>query len=150
MVRLAAERYSDLEAVVDGDVRLTFAQLAEAVDGVRPGRPWRRGIEPGDRVGRLGAQHLEWIVAALGLLSAGAVLVPLNTRFKGAEAAYILGKSRARILFCVNGFLGNDYVAMLDALARPTCPTSRPSSSCEARRRPGRSAGPTIWPPGRS
>jgi acyl-CoA synthetase (AMP-forming)/AMP-acid ligase II len=46
-------------------------------------------------------------------LSAGVVLVPLNTRFKGGEAAWILAKSRARILFCVNGFLGNDYVAML-------------------------------------
>ena len=39
--------------------------------------------------------------------------MPLNTRFKGAEAAYVLGKSRARMLFTVNGFLDTDYVAML-------------------------------------
>jgi len=42
------------------------------------------------------------------------VLVPLNTRFKGAEAADILARSRARILVTVDGFLDNRYVAMLD------------------------------------
>ena len=45
---------------------------------------------------------------------AGAVLVPLNTRYKGAEAAYILRASGARILFTVQGFLGTDYPALLD------------------------------------
>jgi acyl-CoA synthetase (AMP-forming)/AMP-acid ligase II len=55
----------------------------------------------------------EWVVAALGLQSAGGVLVPLNTRFKGREAAYILGKSRAKALVTITGFLDTDYVALL-------------------------------------
>jgi acyl-CoA synthetase (AMP-forming)/AMP-acid ligase II len=55
----------------------------------------------------------EWIPTVLGLQAAGGVLVPLNTRYKGAEAGYILRKSRARLLVTVNGFLGFDYVAML-------------------------------------
>ena len=42
------------------------------------------------------------------------MLVPLNTRFKGSEAAYILGQSGARMLFTVDGFLGNDYPGLLD------------------------------------
>ena len=50
----------------------------------------------------------------LGLQSAGGVVVPINTRYKGAEAAYLLDRSRARVLVTVNGFLGNDYVGMLD------------------------------------
>jgi acyl-CoA synthetase (AMP-forming)/AMP-acid ligase II len=41
-------------------------------------------------------------------------LVPLNTRFKGADAAFILRQSGARMLFTVDGFLGNDYPALLD------------------------------------
>src|SRR5690606_34839315 len=57
----------------------------------------------------------EWVVALFGLQSAGAVLVPLNTRYKGIEVAHILRRSRARILFTVEGFLGNDYVSMLRA-----------------------------------
>src|SRR5206468_11968364 len=40
--------------------------------------------------------------------------VPLNTRFKGQEAAYILQKSGAKVLLTVTDFLGTDYVAMLE------------------------------------
>ncbi len=42
---------------------------------------------------------------------AGAVLVPVNTRFKGHEAADILARSGARLLVTVTDFLGTDYVA---------------------------------------
>ena len=41
------------------------------------------GVEPGDRVAIWAPNTLDWIVSALGAVSAGAVLVPLNTRFKG-------------------------------------------------------------------
>jgi acyl-CoA synthetase (AMP-forming)/AMP-acid ligase II len=112
LVRTSAERYPDVEALVDGDTRLTFAQLGDVVvDATRAAIA--AGIEPGDRAAIWAPNCGEWVVAALGLLSAGAVLVPLNTRFKGQEAAYILGKSGAKALFTVNGFLGTDYVALL-------------------------------------
>ena len=52
------------------------------------------GIERGDRVAVWAPNSLEWIVAALGVTTAGGVLVPVNTRFKGAEAAYVLGAQR--------------------------------------------------------
>ena len=55
----------------------------------------------------------EWVVAGLGIHLAGGVLVPVNTRFKGREADYILQKSKARILFTVTDFLDTDYVALL-------------------------------------
>ena len=61
----------------------------------------------------------EWVVALVGLQSVGAVLVPLNTRYKGAEAADIVERSRARILVTVDGFLGNHYPAMLAGHALP-------------------------------
>ena len=53
--------------------------------------------------------------AALGVYSAGGVIVPLNTRFKGAEAAYILDRARAKLLFTVTDFLDTDYVDLLRA-----------------------------------
>ena len=71
------------------------------------------GIEPGDRVAVWAPNCAEWVVAALGAVGAGAVLVPLNTRYKGAEAAYILRASGARLLFTVEGFLGTDYPGLL-------------------------------------
>ena len=48
-------------------------------------------------------------------IAMAAAIVPLNTRFKGHEAADILLRSRAKVLCCVNGFLGTDYPAMLAA-----------------------------------
>ena len=47
------------------------------------------------------------------LQRAGAVLVPLNTRFKGAEAAYILDRADVRLLFTVTDFLATNYVELL-------------------------------------
>jgi acyl-CoA synthetase (AMP-forming)/AMP-acid ligase II len=112
LVRYSAERFPDLEGLVDGDLRLTFPQLAEAVEG-SAAAAIAAGLERGDRAAIWAPNIGEWVIASLGLLSIGAVIVPLNTRFKGREAADILTRSRAKALFCVNGFLGNDYVAML-------------------------------------
>lgn len=71
------------------------------------------GIAPGDRVAIWAPNSAGWIIAALGIQAARAVLVPINTRLKGAEAGYILRRSGARLLLTVDGFLGNDYRAML-------------------------------------
>jgi len=113
LVADAAARFGDAEAVVDGEVRLTFAQLEGEALRVTAAA-MAAGIHPGDRVAIWAPNMAEWIVAALGLVGAGAALVPLNTRFKGPEAAYVLTRSRARALFTVRGFLGIDYPALLD------------------------------------
>ena len=51
------------------------------------------------------------MIAAFGLLSAGGVLVPVNTRFKAEEAAGIIGGSGAKAVLVQKGFLGQDYAA---------------------------------------
>ncbi len=112
LLRAAAEAFGSASAVEDGAVRLSFAELAESAE--RATRAFcALGLEPGDRVAIWAPNLWEWIVAALGLQSAGGVLVPLNTRLKGAEATYILRKSRARLLLTMDDFLGQDYVAQL-------------------------------------
>jgi acyl-CoA synthetase (AMP-forming)/AMP-acid ligase II len=73
------------------------------------------GVRQGMRVGLWAPNSVRWIVAALGVLGAGGVLVPLNTRFKGREAAYVLRKSEANVLVTVTDFLDNDYLGMLRA-----------------------------------
>jgi acyl-CoA synthetase (AMP-forming)/AMP-acid ligase II len=108
----SAERYGDAPAVIDGDGTLTFNQVASEMVSVA-GSLVARGVEPGDRVALWAPNSARWITAALGVLASGARLVPLNTRFKGTEAAYILNKSRARSLLCANGFLGAEYVDMV-------------------------------------
>jgi len=113
LVADAAARFGEAEAVADGDIRLSFAQLERDALAVT-GAAMAAGIHPGDRVAMWAPNMAQWIVAALGLVGAGAALVPLNTRFKGPEAAYVLTRSRARALFTVRGFLGIDYPAMLE------------------------------------
>jgi HIP---CoA ligase len=114
LVRRAAERFATTEAVVDGDIRWTYGELAVKVD--HAARAFvTAGLLQGERVAVWAPNIHEWIVGALGAQMAGGVVVPLNTRFKGAEAADILARSGARILLCVNGFLGNDYVSALRA-----------------------------------
>jgi len=114
MLRDTARRCADAEAVVDGTRRVPYSALQAMVDEAARAL-MASGIEPGDRVAIWAPNSLEWIVAALGITSAGGVLVPINTRFKGAEAAYILARSGARALFTVRGFLDTDYPALLAA-----------------------------------
>jgi acyl-CoA synthetase (AMP-forming)/AMP-acid ligase II len=112
ILRANAPRFAACEAVIDGERRVTYSELSDRV--VRATRAvMAGGIEPGNRVAIWAPNTLEFIVAALGILGAGAWLVPVNTRFKGDEAAYVLRKSGARLLFTVDGFLGIDYVELL-------------------------------------
>jgi acyl-CoA synthetase (AMP-forming)/AMP-acid ligase II len=116
LVASAAQEHGGAEALVDLSVdpavRLSYGDLGERSREVGAALV-AAGIEPGDRVAIWGPNCWEWVVTLLGLHAAGAVLVPLNTRYKGLEAAEILRRSRARLLFTVEGFLGNDYVSML-------------------------------------
>jgi acyl-CoA synthetase (AMP-forming)/AMP-acid ligase II len=120
LAQWAARTYGDAEAVVDGETRLTFTELA-ALAHRATRATIAAGVEPGDRVAVWGPNSWEWIVTALGILGAGAWLVPLNTRFKGEEAAYVLDRAGARALFAVRGFLDTDYPAMLRA-TEPSLP----------------------------
>jgi HIP---CoA ligase len=112
LVAGAARRYGDAEAVVDNGLRLSYAGLAELAEASTRS-VIASGLQPGERAAIWAPNIHEWITAALGIQGAGGVLVPLNTRFKGFEAADILLRSGARMLFCVNGFLGTDYPALL-------------------------------------
>lgn len=112
MVRERARRSGDAEAVVCGTRRIGFAALGAMVQDAAKAL-LASGIATGDRVAVWAPNSLEWIVAALGVTTSGGVLVPVNTRFKGTEAAFVIGRSRARALFTVRGFLDTDYPALL-------------------------------------
>lgn len=114
----AAQEFAESEAVVTDEVRWTFVEL-EAKAKAAALAFVRAGIAPGDRVAIWAPNIPEWIVALLGVHMAGGVVVPLNTRFKGTEAADIINRSRARLVLCVSGFLDFDYVEALQGAALP-------------------------------
>jgi acyl-CoA synthetase (AMP-forming)/AMP-acid ligase II len=113
MLADSQERFSQRVAIRDGQTTLTYPQLAQAAREFAAALV-SAGVAPGERVAIWCFNSAEWVVAALGIFTAGAVLVPVNTRFKGAEAAELLSRSGARVLVTATDFLGNDYVAMLE------------------------------------
>ncbi|MFF6781292.1 AMP-binding protein [Streptomyces sp. NPDC012510] len=112
LVRSAARRFGGVEAVVDGRTRVSYAELGSRIERAAAACV-ANGVRVGDRVAVWAPNSLDWIVSALGAVSAGAVLVPLNTRFKGGEAADVLARSRTKLLFVTGTFLGTSYVASL-------------------------------------
>jgi acyl-CoA synthetase (AMP-forming)/AMP-acid ligase II len=113
MVAGAANDHGARLAILDGDRHLTYAELAEQVRAFGASLV-AAGTERGERVGIWAPNGFEWVVAALGTLAAGGVVVPVNTRFKGAEAADILARGAVRTLVTTTDFLGVDYLALLD------------------------------------
>src|SRR5699024_1791190 len=112
VVRLAAEQWPHVEAVVDGETRITFSELDEMVTHAARAVV-ATGLTRGERAAIWAPNCWQWIVAALGIHRAGGAVVPMTTRYKGDEAAYALTASGARLLFTVRGFLGIDYPALL-------------------------------------
>jgi len=110
MVLSVADRFGDAEAVVDGALRLTFSQVAERIR-CAAGAFADLGIDKGERVAVWAPNSAEWIIAAFGLLTAGGVLVPVNTRFKTEEAGDVIARSGAKAVLVQKGFLGQDFTA---------------------------------------
>ena len=112
LLRQAAARYPERAAIVDGAVAISYADLLARSQAVARAL-MALNVQAGDRVAIWAPNLHEWILAACGSHAAGAVVVPLNTRMKGAEAADILERSGAKVLFCIGDFLGQYYPAML-------------------------------------
>jgi acyl-CoA synthetase (AMP-forming)/AMP-acid ligase II len=114
VVERAAQRWASELAVIAGDRTLTFEQLWSAAQQFAAALVGA-GLRQGDRVAIWLPNSPEWIVSALGTYTAGLVVVPVNTRYRGGEAAAILNASGARGLVTVGGFLGTNYVELLRA-----------------------------------
>ena len=108
--RRARRLYADREAVVDGDLRLTYAQFLDRCDR------WSAalqalGVGPGDRVAYIAPNthaHLEGYYAVPQI---GAVLVPINYRLLPADFEYIINHCGAEVV-CAH----SDYLAAIDGI----------------------------------
>ncbi len=110
-------------AIADGDTRLTFAQLHAYVRDFAAALV-ARGLEPGARVAIWSPNTYHWEIAALGVHWAGGVVVPINTRYTGSEAADIVERVNAAALVVVGDFLGADrYAQFCEAAPDLTVPT---------------------------
>lgn len=109
----AATRWPDRPYLKEEDGRtLSFAAFRQAARRVSRAL-LARGGRKGDRIAIWAPNSGAWAIVAAGATQIGLQLIPLNTRFKGAEAEDILGRGKVRWLFTVRDFLGFDYAGML-------------------------------------
>lgn len=111
----SVRRHGDRPALVDEQGGVTTYSELDVIRYRAAAALVAHGIEAGDRVAIWAPNTVQWVMSALAIHSAGAVLVPINTRMRGNEAGYILDKSGARLLFCAGNFLDAHYPSQLDA-----------------------------------
>src|SRR5262252_8318069 len=107
-----AKRDGMREALAFEGRSATFADLTRDVDMLARGLI-HLGIEPGDKVSLWMMNRPEWIHAALAVMRIGAVLVPINTRFRSDDAAYVLGQSESTTLIIAARSGPIDYLGMV-------------------------------------
>lgn len=118
-----AKKFPDRPAILYEGRTISYRDLAGEVDRLAAGLV-KLGIEPGDKVAIWMSNVPEWIAAYFAIAKVGAVVVPMNTRYKTHEVEYILGNAEAKAVFVAQGFLGIDYAGMLSEV-RPKLPLLR-------------------------
>ena len=120
----AAGRWSAREALTFEGQRWSFAHLQTDVD--RTARAFLAlGIQAGERVALWMPNRPEWLYTFFALAKIGAVVVPINTRFRTSDLAYVLWQSDATTLITVDRSGPVDSLAMVHELC-PSLASSAP------------------------
>ena len=94
----SAAKYPEVCALVDGDRRQSFAELEHRVSRLH-GAMAGSGLRPGDRLGILFHNSMEFVETYFAAVRFGLLATPVNFRLVGAEMAQILNDSGCRALF---------------------------------------------------
>src|SRR5579871_2141273 len=103
--------YADREAVVDGELRLTYAQFFDRCDRWSQVLQQKLGVGHGDRVAYIAPNTHAQLESFYAIPQLGAVVVPINYRLTPDDFAYIIGHSGAKIV-CAH----SDYLDAVDGI----------------------------------
>ena len=120
LLRRAAEEHPDREAYVEGERRVTYAELDRMADAVAA-ELQARGVEPGDIVGLLWPSSIEFAAVYLGALRVGAITSAANLRLGPAEQASIFDRTRPRVTVIAHGVVPPEAAG--DVLTAPELAT---------------------------
>ncbi len=115
LVDRAAERWGEREALCFEGRRWSFAALRDEVDRAAKALV-AAGVQPGDHVCLWLGNRPEYLFLFYAVAKVGAVLVPINTRFRTRDAAYIVTQSDATTLIAADRAGATDYLAMIEEL----------------------------------
>jgi len=115
LVNRAAERWGDREALRFEGRRWSFSQFRDETD--RAARALiGAGVQPGDHVCLWIGNCPDYLFLQFAIAKIGAVLVPINTRFRTRDMAYIVAQSDATTLISAARSGPIDYLAMIEEL----------------------------------
>ncbi len=116
VLRDTTEKFPQRDAILDpSGLTMTYNELDERVSQLAGGM-LELGVAKGDKVGLWMPNIPEWVIAYFAIARVGAVVVPMNTRYKSHEVEYILDNSEATTLFAVDAFAGIDYLKMIGGI----------------------------------
>jgi acyl-CoA synthetase (AMP-forming)/AMP-acid ligase II len=115
LARRAAEQ-PDATAVVDGELRLSNAELQQRVQATARALI-AAGVAPGDRVATLAPPSADFWITFLAAGSIGAMWQGLNPKYQRNEYAYLLGDAKPKVVFARTEFDGRHYLDELRALS---------------------------------
>src|ERR1700716_3012383 len=102
--RRARKLYPDREAVVDGDLRLTYDQFFDRCDRWSSALQ-KMGVAKGDRVAYIAPNVHEQLESFYAVPQIGAVLVPVNYRLSADDFAYIIDHAGATVVCATEDYL---------------------------------------------
>jgi len=111
---LVAQGKPDAIAIVDHDRRITYAELTELVKNCR-NKLYAAGVRQGDRVAIFSRNSADYVSAYLGIVSLGAIAVPINFQLSSREIAFILKDAGAKHVITYQP------LDLVDAMAQLRC-----------------------------
>ena len=119
----AAHRWGDAPFILHGDAVTSYAELEHASRRAAAGL-MRLGLEPGDRIGLLALNRIEWLILFFAAVRVGVAVVAMSPRYRESELGYMVRDSEVKAVASITEHEGHDFAAMFQRLA-PELPTLR-------------------------
>ncbi len=116
MLNACTEEHANQTAVIFKQRALTFGELWSEASRLAGGLS-QLGLRKGEHLAVWLPSSIEWVLLEIAAARLGLVIVPISTRYKLQEAAYILNQSDAAALILPDRFLDVDFLGRLDQLA---------------------------------
>jgi len=111
-----ADQYPNNPAIISEGNKINYKELRATVNKFAAGL-LALGVKKGDRVALLMDNRPEWLVVDFAVTSIGAVLVPINIRYRSHELNYLLNNCRPSILILIDAFLNTNFIEMIYCLS---------------------------------
>lgn len=98
-------KYGNRTALILDDEEMTYIELDKQSNQLAASLERIYRVKKGDRLAVLVSNSFEFAIIVLACIKTGIIMVPVNTKLKPPEIAFILGHSKPKIIFCDNSLI---------------------------------------------